>query len=258
MKSIQISVVVCSVQEPTWTVHERNIASTIGVEFEYIRIDNRGNPYSLAAAYQLGLEQCQGEVVVFVHEDVFFLESNWGQQLLSKFANPLYGALGVAGSQVLLPEFPAWFRAGRPWIKGRVLHQNPQDHSLKLCHYSEVFDSEDSEVLVLDGLCICVRRELALQVGWDSQTFDGFHMYDMDFCTRLSQIAKLFVTQDLLLVHQSGGQFNQIWWKYAELFSLKNLQLLPLVLENCHWQGKIGSPFDTEDLTQRLPKLNIQ
>lgn len=259
MAQVQISVIVCSVQDPSWKVHEKNIAQTIGVDYEYLRVDNRGNPRSLAGAYQFGLEQACGEICVFVHEDVFFLEPNWGQCLLQKFRSQnSLGALGVAGASLILPEFPAWFKAGRPWIHGRVLHQNPSTGEMLLCHYSPKDRTLDQSVQVLDGLLICAQRDLALQVGWDAQTFQDFHLYDMDFSLRMARKASVQVTQDLLVVHLSAGNFGQKWWQEAEKFTLKHLPLLQSLQEQNSWNGVAGAPYECEDLTGILSPLKFQ
>jgi hypothetical protein len=36
----------------------------------------------------------------------------------------------------------------------------------------------------MDGVFLAMRREVALSIGWDFETFDGFHGYDVDFTLR--------------------------------------------------------------------------
>ena len=55
-------------------------------------------------------------------------------------------------------------------------------------------------------------REVALAVGWDATTCDGFHGYDVDFTLRAAQQGfRLAVASDLGIVHQSYGDFDQTW-----------------------------------------------
>ena len=109
-----ISVVVCSRQDEHWDIHKRNVRKTIGCEYEYVRIHNRRNEYSLCQAYNEGVSRSHGDTLVFVHEDVFFMEPNWGTTLSSKFeSNESIGLVGVAGTQYLTDHHPAWLAAGQ-------------------------------------------------------------------------------------------------------------------------------------------------
>lgn len=252
-----ISVIVCSVHPPEWERHQRNVERTIGVDYEYIRIDNRGNPYSLAGAYNEGIRRSKGDLLVFVHEDVFFLEMGWGRILQEKFSHSDLSGIGVAGSQVLLPEQPSWVSAGRPWIKGRVLHQDPQTQKLTLCHYSPESEQGDQRVVVLDGLFMSFRRSVCEQLQWDAEQFDGFHLYDMDFSLRASKLGEIRVTQDILLMHQSAGKFDQVWWSYAERFTIKHFNSLPALLDGQSWNGIKGERFESQDLTGRIDPQKV-
>ena len=74
-------------------------------------------------------------------------------------------------------------------------------------------------VQALDGLFLAARCELFERVAFDAQTFDGFHFYDIDFSLRAHRAgARLAVCQDLLVEHQSRGEFNDTWRRYAARF----------------------------------------
>jgi len=53
-------------------------------------------------------------------------------------------------------------------------------------------------------------------IGWDEKTFDGFHGYDID-CTFRAHLAghKLAVANDIVLLHASGGNYNNDWLRYV-------------------------------------------
>jgi GT2 family glycosyltransferase len=249
----KITVVTCSRREPEWQVHYDNIRRTCGVDVEYLRVDNRTNKYSLSGAYGLGVQQARGEIIVFVHEDVFFVEPGWGLRLLARFeANPKCVGLGPAGASVLRPEMPSWVSVGRPWIHGKVLHVFP-DGVKNLCVYG---DSEHpARVVALDGLCMAFRKSLFDHVYWDSRHFDGFHFYDMDICAQAVEYGELWVTEDLVVAHHSGGKFDQIWWQYAERFTIKHLDRLPLLAPGVDWDGQVGPRFDSVDLSARWSRM---
>lgn len=221
-----ISVIVCSRQPSSWDLHRRNVEKTVGCEHEYFRIDNTNNTYNLCAAYNKGTELSQGDIFVFVHEDVFFMEPGWGGVLARKFSNdPKLGLVGVAGTQYLFADHPAWIRAGRPYIRGRVVHELNNGQTYTLSVFS--WDKTDAEVVAVDGLFFAVRGSLFPAVRFDDVTFDKFHFYDLDICMQVHRTHKLIVTWDILLKHLSGGVMDNTWIEAGQKFLAKYKNELP-------------------------------
>jgi hypothetical protein len=221
-----ISVVVCSRQPPAWDIHERNVAKTIGAEYEYIRIDNTAKTYGICAAYNKGVERAKGDILVFVHEDVFFMEPGWGKILESKFAgSQRTGLVGVAGTQYLFADSPAWIRAGQPYIRGRVVHELHGGASYILSIFS--WDKSDAEVVAVDGLFIAIRASLFPSIRFDDVTFDKFHFYDLDISMQVRKTHACIVTWDILLKHLSGGRADAQWVEAGKRFLEKYKNDLP-------------------------------
>jgi glycosyltransferase involved in cell wall biosynthesis len=221
-----ISVIVCSRQPPAWDFHERNVAKTIGVEHEYIRIDNTANTYGICAAYNKGIKKSKGDIFVFVHEDVFFMEPGWGNILETKFTNnDRIGLIGVAGTQYLFADHPAWVRAGQPYIRGRVVHELNGGNSYILSIFS--WDKSDAEVVAVDGLFMAIRSHLFHAISFDDVTFDKFHFYDLDICMQVRKTHACFVTWDILLKHLSGGRADAQWVEAGKRFLEKYKNDLP-------------------------------
>jgi glycosyltransferase involved in cell wall biosynthesis len=250
-----ISVVVCTQKPVSDTAHERNIRKTAGADIEYLRIDNSSNSYSLAAAYNKGVEQSEGNIIVFMHDDVFFMEGNWAAVLESKFANESTGLVGVAGTQYLFADNPGWVVAGRPFIRGHVIHElnNGQVYTLTVFNW----ERPDAEVVAVDGLFFAIRKDLFTTIRFDEQTFDGFHFYDLDICMQVRRSHKLIVTWDLLIKHQSGGSFNDNWKKYAFRFSEKYRQELPASCVGTTPDLSHRVPFENFDLKGKAPQVTI-
>lgn len=221
-----ISIVVCSQQGPYAELHERNVHKTVGVDFEYVRIDNADNTYSLCSAYNQGVSQSRGDIVVFVHEDAFFMEPGWGTVLENKFAqDSTIGLIGVAGTQYLASHHPAWIAAGQPFIRGHVIHEIPTNHTYEMAVFSS--DKTDAEVVAVDGLFFAIRRSLFDHIRFDNQTFDGFHFYDLDICMQIRQTHKLIVTWDILIKHLSPGTCDEVWIETGRKFLTKYANELP-------------------------------
>ena len=221
-----ISVIVCSRQPATWDLHERNVAKTIGCEYEYVRIDNSANRYGICAAYNKGVEQAKGDILVFVHEDVFFMEIGWGAVLEKKFAaNQKLGLVGVAGTQYLCADHPAWIRVGQPYIRGRVVHEINGGEQFTLSVFS--WDKTDAFVVAVDGLFFGVLASLFPAIRFDDVTFDKFHFYDLDICMQIRRTHSLMVTWDILLKHMSGGNVDASWMEAGRRFLAKYKNELP-------------------------------
>ncbi len=219
-----ISVIVCARNPSLWDRHRRNVAKTIDAEYEYLCLDNREARVGICAAYNRGVELAQGEVLVFVHEDVFFMRPGWGAVLETKFAaDPRIGLIGVAGSQYLFKEHLEWVTAGRPFIRGRVIHETAERQVLTV--FSR--DEADADVVAVDGLFFAVRGELFRYLRFDEIIFDGFHFYDLDISMQVRRSHRVMVTSEILVKHLSLGSIGHVWQRYAGQFRWKYAAELP-------------------------------
>ncbi|MBD3319541.1 MAG: glycosyltransferase [Chitinivibrionales bacterium] len=223
-----ISIIVCSrISGPSRDIHERNVKKTIADECEYIRIDNTGNEYGLASAYNRGVDKARGSICVFMHEDAFFMEMGWGAALRKKFdADPGVGLVGVAGTQHLFAHDLRWHIAGRPYIRGRVIHELDKGSRFVLSVLS--WDKADAEVVAVDGLFFAIRTELFNAIRFDADNFHRFHFYDLDICMQVRQTHRCIVTWDLLLKHLSAGKNDADWYEAAGKFRRKYRRVLPV------------------------------
>ncbi len=250
-----ISVVVCSRKPEPDILHRSNIEKTIQCPFEYVHIDNSRNQYSLAAAYNQGAQRAKGEIVVFVHEDVFFMLPRWGLVLKEKFQDSTIGLVGVAGTQYLRAEVPACKSSGRPFIRGRVIHELNNGKAYFLTAYST--NPVDSQVVAVDGLFFAIRRSLFSGIQFDAETFDGFHLYDLDISMQVRRSHKLIVTFDILLKHLSAGRFDEKWMDYAIRFKRKYRADLPASCTDGKPDPKAFVDCENIDLAGKMPHYTI-
>ena len=251
-----ISVVVCSRLPKENDEHARNIARTIGCNFEYIRIDNTANRYGICEAYNIGAKRASGNVTVFVHEDVFFMEPGWGPKLLAKYeADDRLGLVGVAGAQYLDETLPFWPGSGRPFVRGRVVHQIDENDKFYMTIYHR--DWADTEVVAVDGLFLAIRSAVLKYIQFDAHTFDKFHLYDMDICMQVGRTHKVIVTYDILCKHLSRGSFNDVWRHYAEKFTTKYAAELPKACIDQRPPPNNPDTFECVDLRGRIPRDHL-
>jgi glycosyltransferase involved in cell wall biosynthesis len=244
-----ISIIVCSRDPAQSDLHRRNVARTIGCAHEYMRIDNANGRFGICAAYNQGVSQAQGDILVFAHEDVFFLEPSWGAILEKKFgAREKLGVLGVAGTQYLFADPPGWPVAGRPFLHGKVVQQTGTRMALTVFSW----DEGDRAAVVVDGLFFAVRAELFKHVRFDETTFDGFHFYDLDLCMQVRRTHDIMVTPDIMVKHLSPGSFDAVWQTYACRFAEKYRAELPASCCDAVPDLSRRIAFETFDITGRV------
>ncbi|MEJ0004917.1 MAG: glycosyltransferase [Steroidobacteraceae bacterium] len=182
------------------------------------------NPRSLAEGYNFGAERATGEILIFSHDDIEFLDpARWLRNLHEHMA--LFDVLGLAGTNRLVSA--AWAQSGPPYTFGQVGEVDGRVAPFRVLIFAAPRPAV-SGMQALDGLFLVVRREVLATTQFDAQTFDGFHCYDIDFtyCAHRAGF-KLAVACDLPVLHASQGNFDQTWARYAERFKHKHSATLP-------------------------------
>ena len=251
-----ISAVVCSRSSTAFELVRRNLLRTAATAIEVIRIDNEHAGLGICEAYNRGVSQAQGDIIVFLHEDVFHLEIGWGPNLMQKFmGDASLGVVGVAGTQALFADPPLWSWAGRPWLFGKVVHELDAGERFFMTVFSP--DSGDRDVVALDGCWLAVRKQVFAHASFDSQAFPGFHFYDIDLCMQARKRWRIVATTDILVKHQSPGSFNDAWQEYAKAFRAKWKAELPAFAPGLPTTPTRGSDYFNVDLKGRVPQATI-
>ncbi len=244
-----ISVIVCSRSTKLFTVFEKSLASSIGVDFEVIRIDNELNQYSITEAYNLGVQMSKYEHLCFCHEDVVFKTVNWGSKVLDHLSHSGIGIIGVAGSDTFSNVPNGW------WVqsKSNKLAVNMEqgldnvtkefrdfalfnDIDLSKSTYAvctNVSEAEKTRVVVIDGFWFCCAKKIFDTIGFDETLLKGFHGYDVDISLSVNQRYDNYVVGDILLEHKSVGHLTRLWvdsalaiaskWREPEVVSVREL-----------------------------------
>lgn len=212
-----VSVVTCSNDDAQFGAMAASYDRALdGWEHEIVRV---GDATSLAGGYARGLERAAGDVVIFTHDDVEILPADFGHRLERRLNE--CDLLGVAGAT--RATGPAWAFAGWPYLHGSVIY--PDDQGYRVTVYSRTVPLA-REIRVMDGVFLAMRRDLARSVGWDAQTCDGFHGYDVDFTLRAAQAGlRLAAASDLGVVHRSYGSFDEEWAVTARKLKAKHREL---------------------------------
>lgn len=209
-----LSFVVCSVTPSKLAAVQASLAERMaGHAWELIAITDAR---SLCEAYLRGARQARGDVLVFCHDDIEFLDAHFAARL----ADALDGAevVGACGTSLVSGPAVAW--AGLPHVHGWITHLDNRGGFLP--GISSLASPRIDGAQAIDGLFMAVHRHVLERVPFDPENFDGFHFYDLDFSYRAYLAGlRVRIQCDLLLTHASTGNFNEAYWRYAERFCLK-------------------------------------
>ncbi len=208
-----ISVVICSIDAHKFAAVCANYSKLLAeCEYEIIGIHDAR---SLCEGYTRGFSRARGEIIVFSHDDIEILSTDFAMTLARCLRD--HDMVGVAGA-TRFPEGGLWTTPGPRHIHGQVAQRAPGNKSYAVTVFG-VSGPIVSNIQVLDGVFFAVRRKVLEVVHFDAETFDGFHFYDLDFSHRVYLAGfRVAVSNEIVLVHQSMGNFDDEWRKYGHRF----------------------------------------
>lgn len=209
-----ISIIVSSYKQDYFNQFSLNVEKTIGVPYEIIQINNPG-VMGICEAYNQGAEKASFQTLCFCHEDIAFLVSDWGYELIKLLAAPHVGLIGVAGSKIKTSLPTGWTSGlGRTYD----LMTAVQNGSSSTDEFENINKSDPPiSVKVIDGLFIACKKKTWQEVKFNDQ-IKGFHFYDIDFSLRVADKYQNFLLPTLKIAHFSEGNFNDSWIKAAIRF----------------------------------------
>lgn len=223
-----ISIIICSTKPDISSTLRENIRKTVGVEHEIIIIDNSQNQYSIFSAYNKGLEKSSYPYVCFIHQDVKFITSKWGEKLITHLSDSKVGVVGIAGGKIATKTPSSWSISGRRMNIVQHRHKGEPLHIRKPLNFSET----RLPAIVIDGVFLSMRRDLFKEIKFD-ESFSGFHGYDYDICIQ-AKVAGYsnYVVYDILLEHFSEGTQTKQYYINLINIAKKWESRLPLLADD--------------------------
>lgn len=211
----RFSIIVCSHRPPRAEFIRRHYAAAFdAVPHEIIVIPDAR---SLCEGYTRGVAMSLGELLVFSHDDVQVLIDDLPERLQNHLSR--FDLIGIAGTRRLIDG--AWATAGDPDCFALVIY--PLREGMCEAKASGSGPMSVDGIQALDGCFFACRRKVAEGIGFDADTFDGFHLYDLDFSFRAHLAGyRLAVCRDIPLYHASMGTPDAVWAIYRERFETKH------------------------------------
>lgn len=236
-----ISVVICSVNQALAAQVKRNIDTTIGVPWELILLDNSVLKKGITEVYNIGAARSNFDILCFVHEDVLFRTRDWGKKIVGYFeGDEKLGAVGVAGAKYKSKTPSGWSTGIAGLDCCNILHIDKTGAEQRL--YANPAAAATLDYCVtLDGVFICVRKDVWQKTRFDEEHLKGFHLYDIDFSFRVAMNHKVAVTFEIDITHLTeGGDFGNSWLNYTILWHEIFFRQLP------NYTAEIKNPFAIE------------
>jgi GT2 family glycosyltransferase len=210
------SIIICSIDDRKSAriqAHYRALLAGHAHEIILIR-----DAKSLSEGYNRGFAHSSGDTLIFSHDDIEILSDDFAPRLLRHLNT--HDLVGVAGTTLLLG--PTWINAGQPHIHGCITHRLPASFLF------ECYGPPSAKVQAIDGVFMVARRKVLEAIPFDEATFDGFHLYDLDFSYRVHLAGfSIAVPWDIMIIHDSMGNFDAVWQDYGRRFLAKHRAHLP-------------------------------
>jgi len=150
---------------------------------------------SAARAYNEGWRRVNGDVVCFIHQDVY-LPSGWVQDVLDTLETLAsidkdWGVVGVYGVDIGGERHGWIYSSGLRRVLGRAF-EVPQ------------------RVRTLDEVVIITRRGTNL---WFDEALRGFHLYGTDICLQAEEHGRRNYVVPAFCIHNSNG-IRQLPWSF--------------------------------------------
>ena len=250
-----LSIIICSRNKVLSKEFTENIKVTVGVDYEIIYIDNSENKYSIFAAYNLGITQSKYPYLCFVHEDVFFHTSDWGEKVISHLQDTKTGIIGVAGSD-LVTRIPASWANMISQGHNIILTDNAREKPTEIILLPKNYNLSKRSSIILDGLFMCMRKDLTNKIHFD-ENLKGFHGYDYDISLQSIMAGYTnYVIYDIKLEHFSGGKTSILYFRNLISIFKKWENNLPIIGDNVTLEERLEIPeIERKKLYQLTKKM---
>lgn len=167
-------------------------------------IFKENNTDSLASVYNKAIEfaiQEEFDNLVLCHDDVI-IESDLTYKIPTLMKE--FDVVGVAGTTECKLKSPVlWHLMGGGFgsgnLHGAVAHGNSAIKQMTF------FGPYPKQVVLLDGVFLCISRNVFTQIKFDESCPAKFHFYDLDYSLQCHKAGFKLGVSDIMITHSSPG-----------------------------------------------------
>lgn len=192
-------------------LYKTKLKANIGI----IRNENNTGNYPM---FKQGIELAHGEVIAFIHSDVFIFEKGWDQKVIAQFeANEKLGLVGFLGST----ELDYHGGRGGGTVSNMVKYEDYGSEA-------EIHGRRDTGFIidgsVVDGLAMIFRKSVLKEIGFKDD-YPRHHFYDRMMSCQVIEAGYKVGIMGIEHCHCSGKTANheQKWQDTAKEWCKVNL-----------------------------------
>jgi len=182
-------------------------------DFELITIDNTKNDFhSAPKALNFGGRKAKGEYLIFVHQDVIFLDQNWlrnAEKILQDL--PKLGIAGCAGVSSAGEDIG--FLKEKRSIFGKPM-------------------SGPMTAQTVDECILIIPNRVFKQCEFDESN-SSWHIYGADYCLTIADRGLMTYVIPCLILHNSQRSNSRYLWEFQEFLWLKHYRKHPNIHTTC-------------------------
>lgn len=136
------------------------------------RLYYNGEFKSAAEAYNYAIDHSQSEYLVFVHQDIKFVEDDFLYQMVEIIKKNPDAIYGLCGATI---------------INGSTVTFSNVYHGLQNKNIGKSINAVTG-VQGLDEIFVAFHRDVTKKIQFDPETFDGWHIFVQDICMKAHQL----------------------------------------------------------------------
>lgn len=254
-----ISIIISSSNPEYLSAVKKNIDATVGIPYEIIAVANGDGKKGICEVYNAAGAQARYDLMCFMHEDIILHTQDWGKKVAEIMRDPEIGLLGIAGSEYKSLTPAPWACPGvlPTRHKANILQRFKFVDKPTVHEYHNADNEVLSQVVAVDGVWMCTRRNVFDEFKFDDKALSRFHGYDVDYSLQVGIKYKVYVTYDVLLEHFSEGNYSDEWLEAMFTLHTKHKAMLPLstkVLPKA--EARRGEKAAAKELLKQVKGLN--
>jgi len=156
------------------------------------------------------------DIIVFVHDDIEIRDEYIEKKLELYFQYKQHvGIAGVIGTNIFTQDGGWWLTNRNIDTRGRIIQGSPDGNEYPMVEPGGI---NDSNIVSVDGCILFMRGSIAKNFRFDSDTYNGYHFYDVDTCFTLMEQGWHVGIIDILVKHDSEGPLTESWYNSKDKF----------------------------------------
>lgn len=193
---------------------------TVNHKYEMILIDNNKMHFtSAASALNYGASKASGEILIFVHQDIYFKSCYELEKLVDVICENEIGT--IVGTQGVRD-------------KSKIYYSNITAGECLVTSYVTEFSEKQIEVSCVDEGCFGMKQSTWKMYKFDEKLCDNWHLYAVEMCLRARSEGHKVLVAPIQLHHFSYGHISDSYMNNMKLICRRYHKDFKYVWTTCY------------------------